>query len=77
MYQDKEPHNNRMEMKPVKKDLPGCWGINAATRNATNAILHQGRYRQTATLNNAIRIKEITNFIHEFKNLKIEEHFRF
>jgi hypothetical protein len=32
-----------MEMKPVKKDLPGCCGIKADTMNATNAILHQGR----------------------------------
>ena len=57
------PHNKNNDLKPVRKDLPGFWGINTATINAAMAILHQGRKRQKPKLNRAVRIREIKNFM--------------
>ena len=60
---DAPPHNNSNAIKPVKNALPGCCGIKAAIINDTMAMLHQGKYKQAATLNNAISKREIMNFI--------------
>jgi hypothetical protein len=57
------PHNKNNARKPVKKLLPAPCGINAATINATIAILHHGKYRHAAKLNSIIRIMETMNFI--------------
>ena len=73
MYHDKEPHNKSNAINPVKNALAGCCGIKAATINATMAMLHQGKYKQAATLNNAISKIEMMNFIFKFENLKIRK----
>ncbi len=41
-------HKIKMPANPVKKDRPGDWYINTATINATNAIVHQGKYKPEA-----------------------------
>ena len=57
------PHNKNNAKNPVRKLMPAPCGINAATINATIAILHQGKYKQDAKLNNAMRMIDTINFM--------------
>ncbi len=57
----------------MRNDFPGFCGIRAATKKATTAIDHQGKYKHAATLNKAINTIETMNFIKEFENVKIKK----
>jgi hypothetical protein len=51
--------------KAVKKDEGGLCGIIAATKKAAKAIIHQGKNKPPAKLNNIVRINATTNFIYK------------
>ncbi len=65
----KPSHNKNNAINPVRKLIPVGCGINAITIKETIAILHHGKYRQAAKLNNPIKIMEIINFIFNFLRL--------
>ncbi len=57
------PHNKNNAVKPEKKDTRGVCLMSAATKKATMAILHHGKYRHTQKLKSIISMIEIKNFI--------------
>lgn len=61
------PHNRNSARNPVRKLIPVPCGIKAATRKATTAILHHGKYKQVAKLSNAVKINATTNFIYDYE----------
>jgi hypothetical protein len=63
IYHARLPHNKNKAVNPARKDCKGFCGIATATINAAAAMLHQGRYKQAATLSNAMRTMEIKNFM--------------
>jgi hypothetical protein len=59
----KIPHNKNNAINPVTKEAKGVCGIRAATKNATMAILHHGKYKDAEKLRSIVSIIEIVNFI--------------
>ena len=59
----KIPHNKNNAINPVTKESNGVCGIRAATKNATMAMLHHGKYKLALKLRSIVRIIEIINFI--------------
>ena len=59
----KIPHNKNNAINPVTKEANGVCGIRAATKNATMAMLHHGKYKHAQKLRSMVRIIEIINFI--------------
>jgi hypothetical protein len=57
------PHNRNNAINPVTNEATGVCGIRAATKNATMAMLHHGKYKQEQKLRSMVRIIEIINFI--------------
>ena len=57
------PHNKNKAVKPAKKETRGVCGIKAATKNATIAMLHHGKYRHAQKLSSTINMIVIKNFI--------------
>ena len=57
------PHNKNNAINPVTKATNGVCGIRAATKNATIATLHQGKYKDAQKLSSRVRIIEIMNFM--------------
>lgn len=62
----KIPHSKNNAINPVTKEATGVCGIRAVTKNATMAILHQGKYKHAQKLRSMVRIIEIVNFIRSF-----------
>ena len=57
------PHNKNNAINPLTKEVDGDCGITAATKNATTAILHQGKYRHAQKLRSIVKNMEMINFI--------------
>ena len=66
-------HKTNKARKPVTNEVPGRCGIRIDTKAATTAMLHQGRYKQTAKLSKIINANETRNFVmfYLFKHLLI------
>ena len=71
----KIPHNKNKAINPVTKEATGVWGIRAATKKATIAILHQGKYKHAQKLKSMVRIIEIVNFIKSFVITRIKTNY--
>ena len=63
MNHAKLPQAKNKAAKPAKKEAKGFNGMATATKKATIAIAHHGRYKQVAMLNNAVRNKADKNFM--------------
>ncbi len=57
------PHSKNNAVKPEKKETRGVCLIRAATKKATRAMLHHGKYRQAQKLKIIISMIETKNFI--------------
>ena len=68
------PQSRNKAMKPVKNDTNGVCGINAATTQATIAMLHQGRKRHAQKLKRIVSTIEMMNFIYFLLHELIELH---
>jgi hypothetical protein len=63
MYEAINVHKKNKAKKPARKEKSGFCGINAATRNAAIAIIHQSKYNPPAKLNNAVIRNAVKNFM--------------
>lgn len=59
----KPPHNKKSAANPERKDAKGLCGMSAETIKATNAILHQGKYKHAQKLRSMMRMVVMVNFM--------------